>query len=386
MSNNERRGLKSKATDTGKAAPNGARDHSTDDVDEKATRGCAGDGGRSPSPSEYEFSWPNNAHKGSVEPTQVEVVFAALLQHLGGSTGYVKANQLDVADLTNHQISRAINLLGQDDNCPITTETWTDSGTHTETWYVEFDTVEATGSADADQWIGETCPECGVEIDGGSLRYNGYAWEHKNPEAHPQAAHHIITETIPGGEPITDGGTDVDEDLAGPGGPLTRLQEARKQAAIASEQLREHGHEYWELAQESADLAEAAVVDIERGRDHDDPEPGPYLSPAEIVGADGLQEVVDGDRELKTDGGVVNACPACDSTAVSSRVRSDGHYCEECGADFDEPVQRTKNHEGYIGQGIARQLSEMDVDEFDDAEFEVTTDATSSEGGESDAV
>lgn len=39
------------------------------------------------------------------------------------------------------------------------------------------------------------CGTCGVEIDRdghGSLRWNGYAWEHKNPDAHPQAGHHVV--------------------------------------------------------------------------------------------------------------------------------------------------------------------------------------------------
>lgn len=39
---------------------------------------------------------------------------------------------------------------------------------------------------------GRECPECGVEIDAGSLRWNGWAWEHKNPNVHPQAGHHAI--------------------------------------------------------------------------------------------------------------------------------------------------------------------------------------------------
>lgn len=42
-------------------------------------------------------------------------------------------------------------------------------------------------------WIGEECPECGVEITVGSLRFNGRTWEHKNPNVHPQSGHHIIS-------------------------------------------------------------------------------------------------------------------------------------------------------------------------------------------------
>lgn len=58
-----------------------------------------------------------------------------------------------------------------------------------------------------EELMGSECPECGVEIDGGSLRYNGWAWEHKNPEAHPQAGHHVIRETIDDEQTVvTDGG------------------------------------------------------------------------------------------------------------------------------------------------------------------------------------
>jgi hypothetical protein len=73
------------------------------------------------------------------------------------------------------------------------------------------------GAVDSYQlWLGEDCPECGVEIDEGSLRFNGRAWEHKNPETHPQAGHHVIRETI-GEEVRTDGGQRTLADAAEPG-------------------------------------------------------------------------------------------------------------------------------------------------------------------------
>lgn len=65
----------------------------------------------------------------------------------------------------------------------------------------EDDSVRV-GDVDVDSveyWIGRDCPECGVEINVGSIRYNGFGLEHKNPEAHPQAGHHVIIETVPGG-------------------------------------------------------------------------------------------------------------------------------------------------------------------------------------------
>lgn len=61
-------------------------------------------------------------------------------------------------------------------------------------------TIMWSPEADHFAWIaddpgdiyGRECPECGVEIDAGSLRWNGFAWEHKNPNVHPQAGHHAI--------------------------------------------------------------------------------------------------------------------------------------------------------------------------------------------------
>lgn len=61
------------------------------------------------------------------------------------------------------------------------------------------DKMDPVGAGDF-AWIGDDpgdiygreCPECGVEIDAGSLRWNGQAWEHKNPNVHPQAGHHML--------------------------------------------------------------------------------------------------------------------------------------------------------------------------------------------------
>jgi len=58
---------------------------------------------------------------------------------------------------------------------------------------------------DYDELIGAECPICGEEMTPGAVRFNGRAWEHKSSEAHPQAGHHQISET-------------VDEDVDGEGG------------------------------------------------------------------------------------------------------------------------------------------------------------------------
>jgi hypothetical protein len=38
----------------------------------------------------------------------------------------------------------------------------------------------------------DPCPQCGEELTGGSIRWNGFAWEHKSSDTHPQAGHHIM--------------------------------------------------------------------------------------------------------------------------------------------------------------------------------------------------
>lgn len=63
-------------------------------------------------------------------------------------------------------------------------------------WSADQDAYPDGGRDGYQEWVGEECPECGVEITQDALRYNGYAWEHKNPEAHPQAGHHVIQETV----------------------------------------------------------------------------------------------------------------------------------------------------------------------------------------------
>jgi uncharacterized Zn finger protein (UPF0148 family) len=82
------------------------------------------------------------------------------------------------------------------------------------------------------------------------------------------------------------------------------------------------------------------------------------------------------DDELVTDGGrdLVRACPACDSPDV--RVRPGGYNsgpgrldgrrwrCKDCGATFDEPVERAskRSHAGL--SGTARDLAEADPDDL----------------------
>lgn len=38
------------------------------------------------------------------------------------------------------------------------------------------------------------CPCCGETPTGGSVRWNGFAWEHKSRETHPQAGHHVMVD------------------------------------------------------------------------------------------------------------------------------------------------------------------------------------------------
>lgn len=93
----------------------------------------------------------------------------------------------------------------------------------------------------------------------------------------------------------------------GPTTPLKRLREARKQAALARNDLLAEGSPVYQHAQEVADRADVAVLERERelADDPEDVERGPEVSAAEIVGECGLSEVVDEeDGELRTDGGV----------------------------------------------------------------------------------
>lgn len=39
---------------------------------------------------------------------------------------------------------------------------------------------------------GATCPACGGDMPRGSIRYNGFEWQHKDPDADPQAGHHTF--------------------------------------------------------------------------------------------------------------------------------------------------------------------------------------------------
>ncbi|RDZ53094.1 hypothetical protein C5C07_15275 [Haloferax sp. Atlit-4N] len=59
---------------------------------------------------------------------------------------------------------------------------------------------------DYDDLIGAECPICSEEITPGALRWSGLAWEHKSEEAHPQAGHHQISETVD--EDVNDEGGD----------------------------------------------------------------------------------------------------------------------------------------------------------------------------------
>ncbi|WEL29817.1 hypothetical protein [Haloferax volcanii] len=81
------------------------------------------------------------------------------------------------------------------------------------------------------------------------------------------------------------------------------------------------------------------------------------------------------ERELVTDGGVeiIRACPECNESNV--RTRSPGtrgaigddeaHYCGECGASFDDPVERPRDPKGGIpGHTLAARLEAADPDDL----------------------
>lgn len=48
-------------------------------------------------------------------------------------------------------------------------------------------------TVDPHDLYGHDCPECGSVIDRGSLRWGGAGtWEHKDPDSHAQAGHHVF--------------------------------------------------------------------------------------------------------------------------------------------------------------------------------------------------
>jgi Arc/MetJ-type ribon-helix-helix transcriptional regulator len=77
--------------------------------------------------------------------------------------------------------------------------------------------------------------------------------------------------------------------------------------------------------------------------------------------------------EPMTDGGQVQACPACDRAGNVYRRNGaargpDGrvdamYYCTRCGADFDAPAEKPRPRRGGHTSGLARKLEDADLDE-----------------------
>lgn len=82
--------------------------------------------------------------------------------------------------------------------------------------------------------VGQECPECGYEIDGGSLRFEGHAWTHKHQEF-PQAGHHTfdVVEAM-AARPLDPGFTPI-EVREYPGGELVLIGEMQITADEAAE-------------------------------------------------------------------------------------------------------------------------------------------------------
>mgnify|MGYP000079442429 CR=1 FL=1 len=82
------------------------------------------------------------------------------------------------------------------------------------------------------------------------------------------------------------------------------------------------------------------------------------------------------DHSITSDG-IVLACPDCDSSsvsvvigkgAISDATHSNDYRCRDCGATFDEPVERERQtSSGGIGY-LAGRLDEMDADEIGEPE------------------
>lgn len=84
-------------------------------------------------------------------------------------------------------------------------------------------------------------------------------------------------------------------------------------------------------------------------------------------------------QRVEGDGGMVQACPDCDSTNIQNRSRRGGFGCTICGAHFDAPVERERRAENGPQRGTtAHILDDMSVEEFDE---QVRTDGGTDYGG-----
>lgn len=81
------------------------------------------------------------------------------------------------------------------------------------------------------------------------------------------------------------------------------------------------------------------------------------------------------DGDLVTDGGTVEACPECDTAAIERRTpakagspawQTHRWYCRNCGASFDEPVERAPITSTTTLSGLAADLDAADPDVIPD--------------------
>lgn len=61
---------------------------------------------------------------------------------------------------------------------------------------------------------------------------------------------------------------------------------------------------------------------------------------------------------------MVDACPGCDSSQINERITMSPVYrCVDCGAEFDEPVERGRKKAGPgVGSSLGKTLRDADPD------------------------
>jgi len=87
------------------------------------------------------------------------------------------------------------------------------------------------------------------------------------------------------------------------------------------------------------------------------------------------------EEELRTDGGLITACPECESASIKRRTpakpESSGQgyrwYCNACGHHFDEPIERERECEPQLS-GVAADLDAADPDAIPDGGSVMTWD------------
>jgi hypothetical protein len=135
MRKNESGAIETGPTDRSTDGPRGSGDAAAEQADGDAARGRAGSG---LSPAEYRFSTHNKPRRAAaVTASDVDRVYAALLDSLDAGRCYRSSADLDVDGLTGKQIGSALKQLAHAEDCPLAIERWSGAKTTPAVWTVE---------------------------------------------------------------------------------------------------------------------------------------------------------------------------------------------------------------------------------------------------------